>query len=78
MNTRSASLSDLARLRRQLSEGHAVNLTDVRLGDIFALADELAEEEQLEHTVTYRKNVTGVNNTIFISSEGPCAPRCAG
>jgi NAD(P)H-dependent FMN reductase len=67
MNIRSASSSDLARLRQELSEGHAVNLTDVRLDDIFALADELAEEEQLEHMVTYRKNVTGVDNTVFIS-----------
>jgi NAD(P)H-dependent FMN reductase len=67
MNIRSASLSDLARLRQELSEGHTVNLTDVRLDDIFALADELAEEEQLEHIVTYRKNVTGVDNTVFIS-----------
>jgi hypothetical protein len=67
MNIRSASLSDLARLRQKLSEGHAVNLTDVRLDDIFALADELAEEKQLEHMVTYRKNVTGVDNTVFIS-----------
>ena len=25
------------------------------------------EEEQLEHMVTYRKNVTGVDNTLFIS-----------
>jgi hypothetical protein len=67
MNIRSASLSDLARLRQELSEGHAVNLNDVRLDDIFALADELAEEEQLEHMLAYRKNVTGVDNTVFIS-----------
>jgi hypothetical protein len=69
MNIRSASPSDLARLRQELSEGHAVNLTDVRLNDIFALADELAEEEQLEHTVTYSKNVTGVDNTVCISTK---------
>jgi hypothetical protein len=25
------------------------------------------EKEQLEHMVTYRKNVTGVDNTLFIS-----------
>ena len=34
------------------------------------LADELAEEELLEERVSYRKNVTGVNNTIFISTKG--------
>jgi hypothetical protein len=72
MNIRPASLSDLARLRQELAEGRAVELTDlnalvVRTDDIFALADELAEEEQLEHMVTYRKNVTGVDNTVFIS-----------
>src|SRR5215470_4706370 len=31
------------------------------------ISDELAEREQLEHMVTYRKNITGVDNTIFIS-----------
>src|SRR5215467_10464388 len=34
---------------------------------IVAISDELAEREQLEHMVTYRKNITGVDNTIFIS-----------
>jgi hypothetical protein len=34
---------------------------------IVAISDELAEMEQLEHMVTYRKDVTGVDNTIFIS-----------
>jgi hypothetical protein len=37
------------------------------LESIVAISDELAEREQLEHMVTYRKNVTGVDNTIFIS-----------
>jgi hypothetical protein len=31
------------------------------------ISDELAEAEQLEHMVTYRKDVTGVDNTVFIS-----------
>jgi hypothetical protein len=41
------------------------------------LADELAEEELLEETVSYRKNVTGVDHTIFISPRGKTrhAPR---
>jgi hypothetical protein len=34
---------------------------------LVTISDELAEREQLEHMVTYRKNITGVNNTIFIS-----------
>ena len=37
---------------------------------ILDLADALAEEELLEERVTYRKNVTGVDNTIFISPKG--------
>jgi hypothetical protein len=44
---------------------------------IVGLADELAEEELLEEMVSYRKNVTGVDNTIFISPKGKTrhAPR---
>jgi hypothetical protein len=34
---------------------------------IVTISDELAEREQLKHMVTYRKNITGVDNTIFIS-----------
>jgi Domain of unknown function (DUF4160) len=34
------------------------------------LVDELAEEELLEQIISYRKNVTGVDNTIFISPKG--------
>jgi hypothetical protein len=37
---------------------------------ILELADEIAEEELLEERVTYRKSVTGVANTIFISPRG--------
>lgn len=72
ITVRPASLSYPAHLRQELAKGHAVELTDlnafvVRSDDIFTLADELAEQEQLEHMVTYRKNVTGVDNTLFIS-----------
>jgi hypothetical protein len=35
-----------------------------------ALADALAEEELLEEMVSYRTDVTGVSNTIFISPKG--------
>jgi hypothetical protein len=34
------------------------------------LANERAEEELLEEMVSYRKDVTGVENTIFISPKG--------
>ncbi|WP_316234242.1 hypothetical protein [Bradyrhizobium sp. SZCCHNR1098] len=34
------------------------------------LADEIAEEELVEEMVSYRKNVTGIDNTIFISPKG--------
>jgi hypothetical protein len=37
---------------------------------IAELADALAEEELLEEMVSYRKKVTGVDNTIFISPKG--------
>jgi hypothetical protein len=40
------------------------------LGPIVTISDELAEMEQLEHMVTYRKNVTGVDNTVFICQKG--------
>ncbi len=48
-----------------ISAGH--DFFAVHRDNVFALADQLAEEEQLEHMVTYRKNVTGVDNTLFIS-----------
>jgi NAD(P)H-dependent FMN reductase len=35
-----------------------------------SLADELAERELVEEMVSYRKNVTGVDNTVFISPRG--------
>ncbi len=37
---------------------------------IAGLAEERAEEELLEEMVPYRKDVTGVENTIFISPKG--------
>ena len=35
-----------------------------------ALADALADEELLAEMVSYRKDVTGVDNTVFISPKG--------
>jgi hypothetical protein len=34
------------------------------------MIDELAEEQLLQDTLSYRKTVTGVDNTIFISPKG--------
>jgi len=34
------------------------------------MADELAEQQLLEEILCYRKDVTGVDNTIFISPKG--------
>ena len=70
------ALKDRALLQRELDAGHVVELADlngavlVRPEDVIALADQIAEEELLEEMVTYRKNVTGVDNTIFISPRG--------
>ena len=37
---------------------------------LVSISEELAERELLEEMVTYRKNVTGVDNTLFISPKG--------
>jgi hypothetical protein len=37
---------------------------------LVSISDELAERELLEEMVAYRKNVTGVDNTVFISPKG--------
>jgi hypothetical protein len=37
---------------------------------VVGISDELAERELLEEMVSYRKNVTGVDNTVFISPKG--------
>ncbi len=37
---------------------------------IVGISDELAERELLEEMVSFRKKVTGVNNTVFISPKG--------
>jgi hypothetical protein len=37
---------------------------------VVGISDELAERELLEEMVSFRKKVTGVNNTVFISPKG--------
>lgn len=74
----SSSAEIIANPQRFLDEmrkGRIINLTDLGYviaptTEIAGLADELAEEELLEEMVSYRRNVTGVNNTIFISPKG--------
>ena len=68
-------LKDLARLRKELEAGHVVELADLgavvtRLEHIHALSDQLAEEELLEHMGSFRKDRTGVDNTIWVSPRG--------
>jgi hypothetical protein len=68
-------MADPARLLAAMQAGHIISLAD--LGYTIAptaaipeLADELAEEELLDEMVSYRKDVTGVDHTIFISPKG--------
>src|SRR6202030_1490281 len=74
-------IADLQRFLDHMRAGHIINLTDLGYAiaptaEIVDLADELAEEELLEEMVSYRKNVTGVDNTIFISPKGKNPARC--
>lgn len=77
VTVRSSTLpSDPALLREELARGHAVELTDldgalvVRPEDIHALADQLAEEEELENMASLDSEDTGVENVIFVSPKG--------
>jgi hypothetical protein len=63
------------RLADAMRKGRVVSLPDADYvlaptTAIAALADDLAEEELLAEMVSYRKNVTGVDNTVFISPKG--------
>ncbi len=58
------------RLTEAMRKGRVVSLPDVDYvlaptAAIAALADDLAEEELLAEVMSYRKNVTGVDNTVF-------------
>ncbi len=69
------ALKDPVLLRKELEAGHVVELTDLgailtRLEDIHAIADQLAEEELLDHMASFRKDATGVDNTIWVSPKG--------
>jgi hypothetical protein len=64
-----------ARLIEAMRAGSIISIPDldytiVPTTAIAGLAEEQAEEQLLEETVSYRKDVTGVENTIFISPKG--------
>ncbi|MBV8752582.1 MAG: DUF4160 domain-containing protein [Hyphomicrobiales bacterium] len=68
-------IADPQRFLDEMRKGRIINLTDLGYviapaTEIAGLADELAEEQLIEEMVSYRKNVTGVNNTLFISPKG--------
>jgi len=67
--------NDPEQLLAAMRERRIVNFSDLDYviapkAAIVGLADQLAEEELLEEMVSYRKDVTGVDNTIFISPKG--------
>ena len=63
------------RFLEEMRRGRIINVTDLGYviaptAEIVDLADQVAEEQLLEEMVSYRKNVTGVDNTVFISPKG--------
>src|SRR5262245_5394696 len=67
--------NDPEQLLAAIRERRIVNFSDLDYviaptAEIVGLADELAEEELLQEMVSYRKDVTGVDNTVFISPKG--------
>ena len=68
-------IADPKRLLDDMRAGRIVGLTGLGYmiaptADIVGLADQLAEQELLEETLSYRKDVTGVDNTVFIPPKG--------
>jgi hypothetical protein len=51
-------------------EGTAEPVPDFNSEAAAALADAVAEEELDEEIVSYQKNVTGIDHTVFISPKG--------
>jgi hypothetical protein len=54
-----------------------INASGIQPGELEPLLDELAEMELLEEMVSFRKDATGIDHTIFISPRGQTrhAPR---
>jgi hypothetical protein len=68
-------MANPSRLIEAMRSGSIIRIPDLDYtiaptAAIAGLADERAEEELLEEMVSYRKEVTGVENTIFISPKG--------
>jgi hypothetical protein len=68
-------MANPARLIEAMRSGSIIRIPDLDYTiapttAIAALADERAEEELLEEMFSYRKDVTGVENTVFISPKG--------
>jgi hypothetical protein len=68
-------MADPQRFLDEMRRGRIINRTDLGYiiaptAEIVGLADELAEEELLEEMVSYRKDVTGVDNTISSRQRG--------
>jgi hypothetical protein len=72
-------MANPARLIEAMRAGSVISIPDldytiVPTTALAELADERAAEELLEEMVSYRKDVTGVQNTIFISPKGNTRP----
>ena len=68
-------MANPARLIEAMRAGSIITIPDldytiVPTTALVELADQRAEEELLEEMVSYRKAVTGIENTIFISPKG--------
>jgi len=68
-------LSNPDRLIEAVRAGKALRISDLDVviaspETLIELADQLAEEELESEMVSYRRNVTGVDHTIFISTKG--------
>jgi hypothetical protein len=63
-------VADPAAFLRAVRSGYHIVVPDFDYRAAAALADALAEEELLEEMLSYRRTVTGVENTIFISPKG--------
>ena len=77
MNIRYSPLSDsdASRFSQELRPGQVGTSSSggifvAHREDIFALADDLAEEELLQEMSSYGKRTTGIDNTIWISPRG--------
>jgi hypothetical protein len=68
-------MTNPSQLIEAMRSGHIITVPDldytlVPTAALAKVADEQAEQELLEEMVSYRKDVTGVANTIFISPKG--------